>query len=204
MTDAARRLILASGSKSRREMLHAAGVSFDIIPADIDEAQIKATMLSRDATCTGRDIAVALAVEKALAVSRAHPGAVVIGSDQVLALDERLFTKARTLAGARETLNALNGKTHELCSAVALVSDARITWQTVRVARMSMRRFSDSFLDSYLDAVGEPVLGSVGCYQLEGLGVQLFESMEGDYFTVLGMPLLPVLAQLRHEGLIAS
>lgn len=203
MTDAARRLILASGSKSRREMLHAAGVSFDIIPADIDEAQIKATMLSRDATCTPRDIAVALAVEKALAISRAHPGAVVIGSDQVLALDERLFTKARTLAGARETLNALNGKTHELCSAVALASDARDLANGACGADVDAPLFG-SVSGLYLDTVGEPVLGSVGCYQLEGLGVQLFESMEGDYFTVLGMPLLPVLAQLRHEGLIAS
>lgn len=198
------RLILASGSRARKDMLTAAGVAFDVVSADIDEDAITSMMVTESACVEAADIASVLAAEKALAVARLHPGALVIGSDQVLALGRRQFTKARTIAEARETLDTLRGRAHELVSAVALASGSELLWQTVESAQMTVRRFSDEFLGRYLDLAGNCVLNAVGCYELEGAGVQLFERIEGDHFTILGMPLLPLLKELRSRGVVLA
>ncbi len=197
-------LILASQSAARKRMLEQAGLVFTVVPADIDEDAIRAAMMSESDCVEAADIAAVLAVEKALVVSRAHPDALVIGSDQVLALGRHMFTKAANIAEARETLDRLRGRTHELVSAVALAQAGHIVWQSVDSADMVMRRFSDDFLSRYLEADDGAALRSVGCYELEGRGVQLFERTEGDFFTILGMPLLPLLAELRTRGLVMA
>lgn len=196
----ASRFILASKSTARAGMLRAAGMDIDVSPANIDERglerQWEAANLGPDA------VASALAREKALAVSRAHAGRVVIGSDQTMALGRQRFSKAATMAQAREKLLLLRGRRHELHSAFAVARDGDVLAAGVAAAYLTMRDFSDAFLDAYLDRAGEGVLASVGCYQLEGLGVTLFEAIEGDYFTILGLPLLPLLAALRVKGLV--
>lgn len=198
------RLILASGSAARRAMLKAAGLTFEVIPADIDEAEIRAAMMVDNACVEAGDIAAALAAEKAAHVARANPGAVVIGSDQVLALGSHFISKAGTVLEARDTLDRLRGRTHELVSAVALAQDDNVLWHAIDSAQLTMRRFSDEFLGTYLSRAGDNVLRSVGCYDLEGLGVQLFERIEGDYFTILGMPLLPLLGELRQRSMVTA
>lgn len=198
------RIVLASGSSARKAMLQSAGLRFDVVPADIDEDAIRSTMVSESSCVEAADIAGVLAAEKAVVVSRDNPGALVIGSDQVLALGQHLISKAATLSEARATLDRLRGRTHELVSAVALARAGEIVWQTVDSAQLTMRRFSDEFLGRYLEKAGDSVLKSVGCYHLEGLGVQLFEKIDGDYFTILGMPLLPLLAELRTQGLVTT
>jgi septum formation protein len=198
------RLILASGSAARKDMLAAAGLSFDVVPADVDEDTIRAMMISESDCVESADVAAVLAAEKALAVSRAHPDALVIGADQVLGLGRRMFSKAENKAEARDILDRLRGGTHELVSAVALAQNGTVSWQNFDSARMTMRRFSDEFLGNYLERAGAAILRSVGCYELEGLGVQLFERIEGDYFTILGMPLLPLLAELRNRGVVTA
>lgn len=198
------RLILASGSSARKEMLQSAGLAFEIVPADIDEDAIRSVMVSESDCVEAADIAAVLAAEKALHVSRAHAGALVIGSDQILALGRRLFSKAETVAEAREHLDRLRGRTHELVSAVAIARDGVILWQSVDSAQLTMRPFSDEFLGRYLEKAGDSTLKSVGCYHLEGLGVQLFDKIDGDYFTILGMPLLPLLAELRNQGVVTA
>ena len=203
MADASR-LILASGSSARRTMLDAAGLTFDVVPADIDEAGIRAAMMGESDCVEASDIAAMLAAEKAVAVARANPDALVIGSDQVLALGRRFFEKATTMTEARETLDCLRGRTHELVSAVALAHGNDILWHTLESAQMTMRPFSDEFLGSYLTRTGDRVLRAVGCYELEGAGVQLFERIDGDYFTILGMPLLPLLEELRRRTLVMT
>ena len=203
MADAPR-LILASGSAARRAMLEASGLAFDVVPADLDEDAITAAMTSESACVEAADVASMLAVEKALSIARVNPGALVIGADQTLALGTRLISKATTMQEARAVLDSLRGRTHELASAVALARDDAILWQGVDSAQMTMRRFSDEFLSVYLQRMGNRALKTVGCYELEGLGAQLFERIDGDYFTVLGMPLLPLLGALRNEGVIAS
>jgi septum formation protein len=200
----AERLILASGSAARRRMLEAAGLTFAVIPADIDEGSIQALMVSESDCVEAADVAAVLAQEKALAVARAHPDALVIGSDQILALGRRMMAKAANVAEARETLDHLRGRTHELVSAVALAHGDVIVWQAVDSAQLTMRRFSDEFLANYLARGGDAILKSVGCYELEGRGVQLFDRIEGDYFTILGMPLLPLLAELRVRGMVTA
>jgi len=137
-------------------------------------------------------------------VSRRHRGALVIGGDQVLALGPELLTKARDEAAARATLGKLKGRVHELHSAVALAADGKVLWSHTGTARLKMRDFSDAFLDEYVTRAGERIRQSVGAYELEGLGVQLFEAIEGDYFTILGLPLLPLLAELRAREMIAA
>lgn len=184
-------------------MLTAAGLRFDVVPAGIDEASIRSTIESETACAEPSDVASILASEKALFVSAQNPGAFVVGSDQVLALGSRMLSKSTTLDEARETLDRLRGRSHELVSAVALARDGEVLWTAVDSAEMAMRPFSDEFLGSYLAHAGSSVLGSVGCYELEGLGVQLFERIDGDYFTILGMPLLPLLAELRTRGVIS-
>ena len=203
MADAAR-LILASGSAARRSMLAAAGLTFEVIPATIDEAEIRDAMMVDNACVEASDIAAALAAAKALSVARAHPGALVIGSDQVLALGSQYISKAGTVLEARDTLERLRGRTHELVSAVAVAQGDDVLWHSIDSAKLTMRRFSDEFLGNYVSRMGDRVIHSVGCYELEGLGVQLFERIEGDYFTILGMPLLPLLAELRQRGMVTA
>lgn len=191
-------LILASQSRARQMLLANAGLPFDAVPADIDERGVQAKAgLSAPA-----EIAGLLAREKALFVSAGYPGRYVVGADQTLVLGARLFSKPAGRAQAGEQLQALAGNVHELHSAVAVARDGRIVFSDVSVARMTMRRLDESEIEAYLDQAGEAVTTSVGAYQLEGLGVHLFERIEGDHFTILGLPLLPLLAFLREQGLL--
>ena len=191
------KIVLASGSSARRQMLAAAGVEFAVDPALVDEAALKDGFVRHTTCASPVDLALHLADAKASDVSTRHPGALVIGSDQVLALGERMFSKARDMAGVRRTLLALRGQTHQLHSAVAIALDGKVIWSDADTASLTMRAFSDAFLEGYLDVAGDGLVRSVGCYEFEGRGVQLFERIEGDYFTILGMPLLPVLVELR-------
>ena len=197
---AARPLVLASKSTARRTLLEAAGIPVEIVPADVDERAVEARAGLNDAEA----VAVLLAREKARAVAAKHPNRMVIGADQTLALGERRFSKAADRAGAREQIAALRGKTHTLHSAIAVVAAGAIVFEHVDAARLTMRSFSDDFLEAYLDAVGAAATASVGGYQLEGVGLQLFERIEGDHFTVLGLPLLPLLDWLRRSGDLAK
>jgi septum formation protein len=200
----ASRLILASGSEARRSLLQSAGLVFDVVPANIDEAAIRDAILDATIGAEGADIAGVLAAEKARLVSEVHRDALVIGADQVLALGGKIFGKAENLAEAREILTMLRGRTHELISAVALARNGTVHWQTSSFAEMTVRPFSDEFLGCYLGKMGERALQGVGCYEIEGPGVQLFEQIDGDYFTILGIPLLELLARLRHEGMVSA
>lgn len=194
------RLVLASQSAARRTMLENAGVAFEARVAGVDEESIKAASGDLDAAA----LAVRLAQAKALAVSRNDDAAWVLGSDQTLAFDGGLVSKAVSLESARERLKAMRGRTHQLHSGAALAVKGEIVWSGVDTVEMRMRDFSDAFLEAYLAAEGEALLSCVGSYRLEGLGSQLFEAVDGDYFTVLGLPLWPVLAELRRAGVIAS
>ena len=193
-------LILASKSAARREMLTGAGVPFAVRVADVDEDALKAVFDPADAAA----LAQALACAKALAVSNLEPDAWVLGGDQTLAFDGGLVSKARDLGEARARLSAMRGRVHHLHSGAALARGGHVVWSGVDTAGMAMRDFSDGFLDAYLAAEGAAVLASVGSYRLEGMGAQLFDRIEGDYFTVLGLPLWPVLEQLRRHGVIAA
>ena len=192
-------LILASQSRARQALLANAGISFEAVTAEIDE---RAVQQASGLSAPG-EIASLLAREKALSVSARQPGKFVIGADQTLALGERLFSKPAGRAQAAEQLRALAGQRHELHSAVAVVRDGKILFEAVAIAGMTMRRFGEAEIDVYLGEAGEAVTSSVGAYQLEGLGVHLFERIEGDHFTILGLPLLPLLAFLRSERLLA-
>jgi len=193
-------LLLASKSRTRRTLLEAAGLPLEIVPADLDERAIEV-----DAGITDpAGVAKLLAREKARAVAAKMPGRFVLGADQTLALGDRRFSKASDRAGARIQLAALRGRTHVLHSAIAVARDGNILFEHVDAARLTMRAFSDAFLESYLDTVGNAAFGSVGGYQLEGPGIQLFEKVEGDHSTILGLPLLPLLAWLRELGLLAK
>jgi septum formation protein len=200
MMGTAPQIILASGSAARRQMLAAAGVLFSVIPADVDEAAITATM-QNESDCIEADvIAGALARAKAIAVSDLHPAALVIGADQTLALGSKLFSKPADLVEARDHLDRLRGRTHALHSAVVIAQRGEVVWGTCETATLTMRRFSDAALDAYIARTGERICKSVGAYELEGHGLQLFERIEGDYFTILGLPMLPLLAELRARG----
>jgi septum formation protein len=191
-------LILASQSRARQALLANAGISFDAVPADIDERSVQ----NNSGLTAPGEIAGLLAREKACFVSSKNPGRHVVGADQTLALGERLFSKPSGRAQAADQLRLLAGHTHELHSAVAVARDGKIVFSDVSVARMTMRRLGESEIGAYLDQAGQAVTTSVGAYQLEGLGVHLFERIEGDHFTILGLPLLPLLAHLRSEGLL--
>lgn len=198
--EGAERLILASKSAARRAMLTDAGVPFEVRVADVDEDAVKATHDPADAA----GLAVELARVKALAVSRHDPDAWVLGADQTLAFDGGLVSKARSLDEARARLAAMRGRTHQLHSGAALARNGQVIWSGVDMAKMRVRNFSDAFLDQYLAAEGEGLLACVGSYRLEGLGSQLFDAVDGDHFTVLGLPLWPVLAELRRAGVLTT
>jgi septum formation protein len=192
-------LILASQSRARQALLANAGLSFEAIVAEIDE---RAVQQASGLSAPG-DIAARLAREKALSVSSRQPSNFVIGADQILALGDRLLSKPASRAQAAEQLRTLAGRSHELHSAVAVAHDGKILFESADVARMTMRRLGGTEIEAYLNEAGAAVTTSVGAYQLEGLGVHLFERIEGDHFTILGLPLLPLLAFLRSERLLA-
>jgi septum formation protein len=191
-------LILASQSRARQALLSNAGIDFEAVAADLDE---RALQKNSGLSAPG-EVAVLLARAKALAVSSRQPGRFVVGADQTLALGTNLFSKPAGRAQAAEQLRALAGRAHELHSAVAVARDGKILFAEVATARMTMRRLGEPDIEAYLDEAGEAVTTSVGAYQLEGLGVHLFERIEGDHFTILGLPLLPLLAFLRSERLL--
>jgi septum formation protein len=192
-------LILASQSKTRWMLLNAAGVPVETDPADLDERGLEADAGSKSAGA----VAALLAREKAMAVARKHGGGLTLGADQTLSIGAERLTKPQDRDAARAQLRALCGRTHELHSAIAFVQHGAVLFEHVGVARLTMRNFSERFLELYLEAAGESVITSVGAYQLEGLGLQLFERVDGDYFTVLGLPLLEALEFLRRFGCLA-
>jgi septum formation protein len=193
-------LVLASKSAVRRLVLEGAGIPLEIVPADIDERGLEARAGMRSPGA----IAALLAHEKARAVSVRLPDRLVLGADQTLALGEQSFSKPVDRAAARAQLMALRGRSHELHSAVSLLRDGAVIFEHCAVARLTMRAFSVDFLTAYMEAAGDAVLASVGCYQVEGRGIQLFERIEGDHFTIMGLPLLPLLEFLRREGSLAA
>ena len=196
------RIILASTSPTRIALLSAAGVDFEAMPPGVDEREVETPLLA--AGKSPAEIALALAVAKAQALAGKFPEACVIGADQTLDCDGRRWTKPATLTEACEQLMALAGRTHQLHSAVAGARRGAVIWRHLDSARLTMRRLSPAFIADYLEKVGDAALTSVGGYQLEGRGIQLFERIEGDHFTILGLPLLAVLKWLREEGAIAS
>jgi len=200
----AKNLILASGSKVRHQLLKNAGVAFAVIPASLDEAAVREGLLSDDNGIDAADVAEVLAQAKGTEVSRANPGALVIAADQTLSCEGKIYEKPADLDAARETLMQLRGKTHQLHSAVALVRDGNVEWAYIETAHLTMRKFSPSFASQYIVRAGADLCDSVGAYKLEGIGIQLFERIEGDYFTVLGLPLIPLLNQLHEFGVISK
>lgn len=194
------KLILASKSPFRSAILKNAGIVFSTESADIDERAVEAPLYKSGAT--PQEVAQVLAEAKALSVSENHPDVVVIGCDQTLSLGDQIFHKPVDMDAARRQLLQFSGKTHQLNSAVALVKNGKTLWRHVSVARMTMRDLDPGFVGRYLGRVGDIALSSVGAYQVEGPGIQLFEEIEGDYFTIVGLPLLPLLNELRKENLI--
>lgn len=192
---------LASKSSARQMILKNAGVAFEAVSPGVDEDAAKAALLAEGAV--PRDIADALAEMKAVKVSTKRPG-LVIGADQTLDLKGKLFDKAESLAQAREHLLELRGTSHKLHSAVVVARDGRPIWRIVETAKLSVRPFSEAWLDAYIERRGEALLWSVGCYELESEGVQLFDAVDGDYFTILGLPLIGLLDFLRLHGALAA
>jgi septum formation protein len=194
------KLVLASQSESRHAILAAAGIPHEIEPAHLEEREIERRAGANDVA----HVAALLAREKALAISGRRPGRLVLGADQTLAVGTHSLSKPRDRAAAREQLMRLRGRTHELHSAIALARDGLIMFEHHDVARLTMREFSAAFLEKYLDAAAAAVTASIGAYQLEKTGIQLFERVEGDHFVILGLPLLPLLEFFRREGLLLA
>jgi septum formation protein len=195
-------MILASASQVRARVLRAAGIEFAVVAARVDEDALKQSMLAQKAAPPA--IADALAETKAVRVSASRPGELVLGADQVLVLDGELISKCETLEEARALLMRLRAKQHQLVSALVLAKDGAAIWRRVESASLTMRNFSEDFLDDYLTREGESLLGGVGCYKLEGRGIQLFSRIDGDYFCILGLPLLPLLSALREQAVIGA
>ena len=195
-------IVLASGSRTRADLLRGAGLTVEIDPANVDEDAVKESLRAEGASAA--QVAEALSDLKALKVSRRHPGALVIGADQTLDCNGVWFDKPPDLDHLRAHLEALSGHRHSLFAGVSVMRDGQRLWGLVEPAHMTMRNLSADFITRYIEAVGEDGLGSVGGYRLEGLGAQLFSRVEGDYFTVLGLPLLPLLGFLRQHGAITS
>jgi septum formation protein len=195
-------VVLASASGTRAEILRKAGVPFVVEPAAVDEAEMKRSLAAEGATPA--DAALALAELKARKAAARHPGAFVIGADQILECNGVWFDKPPDLDHARAQLRSLRGHSHRLVSSVCVVRDGERVWHETDTAELTMRRFSDAFLDSYLEKVGGAVCGWVGAYQVEGLGAQLFSRVRGDHYTILGLPLIPLLAFLREHGVVAA
>ena len=193
-------LVLASASMARQRMLSSAGVGVDVVPAAVDEEAIKESLLAEAASPVY--IADSLADAKARNVSFMHADRLVLGADQILVQDGQVFSKATTLDQATATLKMLSGKQHQLISAAVIYDAGQPVWRAISSAKLSVRDLSDDFIYQYLTALGDDAFWSVGCYQLEGLGAQLFDKVDGDYFTILGLPLLPVLDFLRQRGMV--
>lgn len=196
-------IILASGSSTRRQLLAGAGIAFTVQPADVDEDALRLEMAAGE-RCDPMAVAKALAAAKAVAVSKSASGALVIGADQILELAGEIITKSTSRAEARRTLIRMSGQSHSLHSALAIARDGQVVWQICESAQLTMRALSDVAIDAYLDQAGPGALSSVGAYQIEGPGILLFERIEGDYFTILGLPLLPLVAALRREGAVPA
>jgi septum formation protein len=194
------RLVLASGSRFRKAMLEAAGVDIDVMPAEIDERAVEELLAGTGAG--PEDVAQVLAEAKALDVSERQPGRLVLGCDQTLSLGEDLFHKPEDMEAARRHLLKLSGKTHQLNSAAVLARNGETIWRHVGIARLTMRQLDPGFVGRHLARVGPVALNSVGAYQIEGEGIQLFEKIEGDHFTIVGLPLMPLLKELRELGAI--
>ncbi len=191
-------LVLASGSRTRARLLRAAGLAFEVQPANVDEETVKDSFFAE-----GPDrLADALAELKACKISSSRPDAFVIGADQLLVFERDVISKSTTPAEARRLLLRLSGQTHTLISAVALAKGGAVIWRHLARAELCMRRFSEEFLDTYLAENADAVRDCVGCYEIEGAGIQLFSAIEGDYFTILGLPLLPLLGALRELGVV--
>lgn len=197
-----KRIILASGSRTRADLLRGAGLEIEIDPANVDEDAVKDSLRAEGASAA--QVAEALSDLKALKISQRHPGALVIGADQTLDCNGVWFDKPPDLDHLRGHLEALSDRQHSLFAGVSVLRDGERLWGLVEPAHLTMRRLSPDFITRYIEAVGEDGLGSVGGYRLEGLGSQLFSRVEGDYFTILGLPLLPLLGFLRQNGAIAS
>jgi septum formation protein len=195
-------LVLASGSPFRLALLQSAGIPAEAVKPEIDERAVEQSV--RDRGAGPEQVAGVLAEAKALSISSNFAGRFVLGCDQTLALGARAFHKPEGREGARQHLKALSGRTHHLHSGLALVQDGRLIWSEVTSASMTMRELADDMIEAYLDAAGDAILKSVGAYQLESLGIHLFEHFEGDQSTIVGLPLLPLLEALRQEGLIAQ
>lgn len=200
-TNAAPELVLASASETRRRLLDAAGVPYTAEVARIDEAEVRAS-LAQEKEMDALEMAVILAEMKARPVAQRHPRALCLGADQILVQDGTIFGKPESLDAARAQLCALRGNMHQLCTAAVIVRDGSEIWRSALRARLWMRPFSDEFLDDYLAVAGADVFASVGGYQIEGWGAQLFARIEGDHFGILGLPLLPLLGFLREWGII--
>jgi len=196
------RLILASASRARQQLLTDAGIAFEAHPALVDEDALKEKLRADNASVA--DAALALAALKAKKVAESNPQALIIGADQMLECAEAWFDKPATIGTARETLIALRGREHSLISGLVVVRDSAVLWRHTDRARLTMRNFSNDFLETYLKEIGTQACSSVGAYQLEGPGIQLFERVEGNFFTILGLPLLPLLAFLREQGAVAT
>lgn len=194
------KIVLASSSPFRKALLVDAGVDVEAVPANVDERALEAAL--RGSGVSPEDVALVLAEAKAVDVSERMPTALVLGCDQTLSLGDEVFHKPADMEGARRHLLELSGKTHQLNSAAVLAREGIVLWRHVGIASLTMRELDPAFIGRHLARVGKKALGSVGAYQIEGEGIQLFEKIEGDYFTIVGLPLLAILAELRHLGAI--